>query len=505
VTVPYPAEPESSANNDAAISRHRSTLVQFRGNTVMSRCSTTADAPLPVYCRLREALVAEAAGTCSSPELSIVATNKLNEDFGYDKTFVSPAETFAEMQQSTFCLVPRGDTPSSRRFFSAIAAGCIPVLIADDYTPPFSHALDYSKFSLSFSVRSTLHSPCGLFQELRNVSAARVRKMQDELVSARRQLSYGTVAPNLETLEIQPGGAIDLMLSTVKEAIAEREEFATSLIHGPCGAAVKGDQVSSSPATQKLQKFNEPWHAPSELFFIFAQMRTASTTINSNLEMHPDITMLDEVLRPGEWAEDPKLIRKLRCDLGYCTVEAIRADLAGFARSVALHCPTRFCGMKIFSNHLPIEPIDGHLSYVVEELFSWTNGPGQRLGPRTKVIVLQRNDTAAEYDSLSRAYETGNWGTTPCKQSEKADESDDMKFKAPFTTTLEQFETEKRAWYQAVRSTVGAGPQLAISTEEIVTDAKAATLRALNFLGVKPAEGVDIVAPENERVCAEDA
>ena len=59
----------------------------------------------------------------------------------YDGNYVSPTEAFAEMQKSTFCLVPRGDTPSSRRFFSAIAAGCIPVLITDDYEPPFQHAL----------------------------------------------------------------------------------------------------------------------------------------------------------------------------------------------------------------------------------------------------------------------------------------------------------------------------------------------------------------------------
>ena len=35
-------------------------------------------------------------------------------------------------RNSTFCLAPRGDTPSSRRVYDAIAAGCIPVLITDE-------------------------------------------------------------------------------------------------------------------------------------------------------------------------------------------------------------------------------------------------------------------------------------------------------------------------------------------------------------------------------------
>ena len=128
-----------------------------------------------------------------------------------------------------------------------------------------------------------------------------------------------------------------------------------------------------------------------------------STTINGNLDQHPDITMLDEALRPGEWSQDPKLLRLVRCDLGYCTEPAMRADLAGFMRAIALHCPTRLCGMKIFADHLPMENIDGQWVYVADELFGWRDAPGQRRGTRSKVIVLERKDTAAEYDSLKKS------------------------------------------------------------------------------------------------------
>ena len=37
------------------------------------------------------------------------------------------------MLSSIFCLVPEGDTSTSRRLFDALAAGCIPIVIADFY------------------------------------------------------------------------------------------------------------------------------------------------------------------------------------------------------------------------------------------------------------------------------------------------------------------------------------------------------------------------------------
>ena len=34
--------------------------------------------------------------------------------------------------QSHFCLHLRGDTPTSRRFYDAIAAGCLPIVVSDE-------------------------------------------------------------------------------------------------------------------------------------------------------------------------------------------------------------------------------------------------------------------------------------------------------------------------------------------------------------------------------------
>ena len=48
--------------------------------------------------------------------------------------------TRVTMRNCQYCLVPAGITPSSRRFYEALAAGCIPVLLSDRFVLPFTAA-----------------------------------------------------------------------------------------------------------------------------------------------------------------------------------------------------------------------------------------------------------------------------------------------------------------------------------------------------------------------------
>lgn len=73
------------------------------------------------------------------------------------------------MRSSKFCLHPAGDTPSSCRLFDAIVSHCVPVIVSDHIELPFESDLDYTEFSLFFSVEEALE-PGHMVARLRAVS-----------------------------------------------------------------------------------------------------------------------------------------------------------------------------------------------------------------------------------------------------------------------------------------------------------------------------------------------
>lgn len=67
----------------------------------------------------------------------------------------SHAELMEALQKSVFCLLPTGDTQSSRRLTEIILAGCIPVFVGPPYhSLPFAQDVDYKSFAVFFNVTS---------------------------------------------------------------------------------------------------------------------------------------------------------------------------------------------------------------------------------------------------------------------------------------------------------------------------------------------------------------
>ena len=94
----------------------------------------------------------------------------------------SKLEFARRMLCSDYCLTPKGDTPTSSRFYSAIACGCVPLVVSDDlrHHLPFAQRVNYS-FVQYVRERDFLRDPSGA------VDAA-MRRLQPQLPVLRQQM-----------------------------------------------------------------------------------------------------------------------------------------------------------------------------------------------------------------------------------------------------------------------------------------------------------------------------
>ena len=123
----------------------------------------------------------------------------------------NPDDYGDHISSSQFCLMPRGDTNSSRRLFDSISSGCVPVITnhqLGEGNVPFHNHLNYSEFSAivpddSFSTEEKVK----LFaEELYNMDTELIDKKREHLAEARRSLIYGySYGDSVEDMEIIKG------------------------------------------------------------------------------------------------------------------------------------------------------------------------------------------------------------------------------------------------------------------------------------------------------------
>ncbi|XP_062229927.1 probable arabinosyltransferase ARAD1 [Phragmites australis] len=108
---------------------------------------------------------------------------KGKDDVRFENSFAtgSGIKTSTEgMRSSKFCLHPAGDTPSSCRLFDAIVSHCVPVIVSTRIELPFEDEIDYSEFSLFFSVEEAV-KPDYLLNQLRQIPKKKWIEMWSKL------------------------------------------------------------------------------------------------------------------------------------------------------------------------------------------------------------------------------------------------------------------------------------------------------------------------------------
>ncbi|GAV66497.1 Exostosin domain-containing protein, partial [Cephalotus follicularis] len=134
VVAPYVHVVKSFMDDDIADPfESRTTLLFFRGNTVRKDEG-----------KIRAKLTKILAGY---------------DDVHYERSSATTETIKASsqgMRSSKFCLHPAGDTPSSCRLFDAIVSHCVPVIVSDQIELPFEDEIDYTQFSVFFSIKEAL-------------------------------------------------------------------------------------------------------------------------------------------------------------------------------------------------------------------------------------------------------------------------------------------------------------------------------------------------------------
>eukprot|EP00897_Mesotaenium_endlicherianum_P002809 jgi/Mesen1/2556/ME000162S01686 len=119
------------------------------------------------------------------------------------------------MQRSKFCLVPAGDTPSSSRLSAAMLAGCVPVIVSNDYELPFEGGLDYTRFAVIVP-ESLAVQPGYLVGALRGMEEEAWERLWRGTTQAARHFEYASPA--------RTGGPEDMIWQAIARALSGEEK-----------------------------------------------------------------------------------------------------------------------------------------------------------------------------------------------------------------------------------------------------------------------------------------
>ena len=127
---------------------------------------------------------------CQLRRVLVDALGDAKDCVGAHSSDKSGREYASFMLRSIFCFVPRGDTPTTRRLFDAVSAGCIPVLIGDGlgYTLPFSALIPWTRIGIRVPEAYVLQRPRDLLRRLRAIPAQQVVDMRRALARVRDAL-----------------------------------------------------------------------------------------------------------------------------------------------------------------------------------------------------------------------------------------------------------------------------------------------------------------------------
>ena len=90
------------------------------------------------------------------------------------------------MRKSKFCICPRGYEVNSPRIVEAISHGCVPVIISDNFVPPFFEVLKWEEFSVEVKEEDIPR----LKEILRSISRRKYSALQEAVMQVQKHFLW---------------------------------------------------------------------------------------------------------------------------------------------------------------------------------------------------------------------------------------------------------------------------------------------------------------------------
>jgi glucuronyl/N-acetylglucosaminyl transferase EXT1 len=129
------------------------------------------------------------------------------------------------MENSTFCLIPRGRRLGSYRFLEALSVGCIPVLLSNDWVKPFDEVIDWKQIVVDGDERQLFQLP----EMLRSFDRNQIRRMRAMSLAV-----YDTYFSSVQQIVLT---TIDILTDRIRSHLA-KSAFSWNLVRtGICDAS----------------------------------------------------------------------------------------------------------------------------------------------------------------------------------------------------------------------------------------------------------------------------
>lgn len=102
-----------------------------------------------------------------------------------------------QLATSRFCLVPAGDNEVSSRLYSAISAGCVPVVVANQLSGAFASLVPYPRFWLRVEQQAFISNPFDVVRKLRAIPLSDVLERRARMLRYVADVTYEQPVPPL--------------------------------------------------------------------------------------------------------------------------------------------------------------------------------------------------------------------------------------------------------------------------------------------------------------------